>query len=389
MTQLLRDNFRLLSEGVQQVDLRDRVLAASRRAARRRTALVAAAVIAVVGAAVTAAFALPSSRPVPPADPSPSLISVPPPTPAGAYVFATDPPADTSLDGIALTVPAWPGGDAEHTCGGDVVLHGGSYVFTTGAYRQLRLVKAVSHGPTSLAALFYCPLAESGRQFQVVDYVVEKAAAYRVRSQVLVSRPGGVEAMFDLSVAGAEIRVEVGDWAGSLTVNEASHFSVHQWRAYGWNDNAITQVGGPTTFAPNPNKYDLSAAASTLVFGPAVNGTRMGTLTVTLKNSGSGLAAPAVVTVSNPPSAVRVDAQSTACPGGSWASLAAGNQKCRVGQLAPGSSIVLVLVFSLATPLSAVDSHGEVSINEDGSARVGLGETDNADNSAIFSITLR
>jgi hypothetical protein len=34
------------------------------------------------------------------------------------------------------------------------------------------------------------------------------------------------------------------------------------------------------------------------VFGPAVNGTRLGTLTVTLKNSGSGLAAPATFTVS-------------------------------------------------------------------------------------------
>jgi hypothetical protein len=40
----------------EQVDLRDRVLAASRRAARRRTALAAAALIAVVGAAVTAAI---------------------------------------------------------------------------------------------------------------------------------------------------------------------------------------------------------------------------------------------------------------------------------------------------------------------------------------------
>jgi hypothetical protein len=92
--------------------------------------------------------------------------------------------------------------------------------------------------------------------------------------------------------------------------------------------------------------------------------------------------------VSIQPSAVRVDAQSTARPGGSWACRPPATQRCTVGQLAPGSSIVLVLVFSLATPLSAVDSHGDVSINEDGSARVGLGDADRANNSAFFSLTL-
>jgi hypothetical protein len=390
MTELLRDNLRLLSEDVQQVDLADRVRVGSRRAARRRTAFAAAAVIAIVGMAMTVAFALPTSWRVPPADPSPSLITVPPPTPAGAYVFATDPPPDTSLDGVALTVPAWPGADADQTCGGEIVLHGGSYNFPTGAYRQLRLVKAVPHGPRSVAALFQCPLAEPGRRFQVVDYERD-AATYRVHGQVLVSRPGGVEAMFDLDVAGAEIRVEVGDWAGSLTANEASHFSVHQWRAYAWNGGAFTQVGGPTTFAPNPNEYALSVAASPLVFGPPRNATRTGTVTLTLRNTGSGLAAPADVTVSVGTYTAFVAAQSTACPGGSWASPAPGIQRCPVGRLAAGASIELSLVFTVATTLSALstlDDEGSVSIGEDGSPRIGLGDTGNANRRATFTITL-
>ncbi|WP_117211391.1 hypothetical protein [Allorhizocola rhizosphaerae] len=57
-----------------------------------------------------------------------------------------------------------------------------------------------------------------------------------------------------------------------------------QEREYAWNGSKFTQVGGPTTFAPA--KTDLSLTASPLRLGPAQNGKRTGTVTLTLTGSG-------------------------------------------------------------------------------------------------------
>jgi hypothetical protein len=57
-----------------------------------------------------------------------------------------------------------------------------------------------------------------------------------------------------------------------------------QVRGYGWNGRQFHQVSGPAAFPLNPAVTDTSASAGDLVFGPAVDGIRHGTLTVTVRH---------------------------------------------------------------------------------------------------------
>jgi hypothetical protein len=365
MTDLLRTKLKDASQEVTQVDLHDRVLAASRRASRRdrRLSLVALALVAI---AVTTVFTtLPDRNAArPPTDPTPTIGSTvspePLPTPdlhptaAGPWSNEADPPADTSLDAMPLVVPEWPGADPARSCGGAVTLTGGAFVSPTrAAYRQLRLIRAVAGevgGSAAVVALFYCHLGDEGRQFQVVAYRRDAHDRLVVLGQVLVSRPEGVPAMFNVDVAGDEVRVEVGDWAGSLTVNEANHFSVHQWRSYRWSGTAFQQSGGPTTFVGNPNFYDLAVTATDLRFGPVRDGVRYATMRVTVRNRGHGVAPKATVQVQLwNPLAWRGQG-TTACPGGQWTTqtqLGSEYHDCVIGRLAPQATVELVISVSL------------------------------------------
>ena len=75
------------------------------------------------------------------------------------------------------------------------------------------------------------------------------------------------------------ITAQVGDYAaccGDATPTQ------HQWRSYSWTGRAFQQVGGPTAFPVNPAVTETAISAGDLAFGPATNGVRRGTLTVTV-----------------------------------------------------------------------------------------------------------
>jgi hypothetical protein len=369
MTELLRQNLRDLSETVGQVDLRDRVLVGSRRAARRSRAMVAACAVVFLALVSAAAVTLPihrgpgpeathpptaSAGPLPTSDPTPSL--------AGPWTPTSDPSADRSLDGVALSIPPWPGADPVQSCAGDVVLDGGVHPFPAGPYRQVRLVKAVAHDGNGVAALWYCAMGQAGHQFQVADYQRTGSGGLDLRGQVLVSGQDGVAAMFDVAVAGAELRIEVGDWAGSTSLSEASHFSVHQWRAYRWNGSTFRQVGGPTAFAANPNFYDLGVTASDLVLGPPANGVRQGSLRVSIRNNNAlGRSPASTVEVYLPAVARWRPEASTPCPVGAWHSEPAASSirlSCEVSQVDPQTTVeftIAVTVDSADTPAAIAD----------------------------------
>jgi hypothetical protein len=60
----------------------------------------------------------------------------------------------------------------------------------------------------------------------------------------------------------------------------------HQQREYGWNGTKFAQLGGPTVFGDPDSVTDLEVIVSDVTLGPATDGKRSGTMTVTVKNNG-------------------------------------------------------------------------------------------------------
>src|SRR5690349_1409747 len=76
-----------------------------------------------------------------------------------------------------------------------------------------------------------------------------------------------------------QIAVKVGDFqrcCGDETPQ------LWQTRTYGWSGHDFRQTGGPTAFPVNTSVTETGLTVSELVLGPATNGIRHGTLTVTV-----------------------------------------------------------------------------------------------------------
>lgn len=83
---------------------------------------------------------------------------------------------------------------------------------------------------------------------------------------------------FQIASSGV-ITVRVADYAGCCGDETKPQW---QWRSYGWDGHGFRQVGGPTAFPVNPQVTETAVSAGDLVLGPATNGTRHGTLAVTV-----------------------------------------------------------------------------------------------------------
>jgi hypothetical protein len=75
------------------------------------------------------------------------------------------------------------------------------------------------------------------------------------------------------------INARVGDYAGCCGDQTPVQW---QWRSYAWNGQSFHQVGGPTAFPVNPNTTETSLTTGDLISGPAIDGVRHGTLSVTV-----------------------------------------------------------------------------------------------------------
>ena len=75
------------------------------------------------------------------------------------------------------------------------------------------------------------------------------------------------------------INARVGDYAGCCGDETPV---LWQWRSYGWDGQRFHQVDGPTTFPVNPSVTETAVTAGDLAFGPATDGIRHGTLSVTV-----------------------------------------------------------------------------------------------------------
>jgi len=194
-------------------------------------------------------------------------------SPSGGYFTAAE------LAASSITVPPWTGTSTDCPAGAAVRpdQHRAPEVDVVGS------VVAEDSGQPISVALLSC-----GRGSQVVAYRRARNQRPIFAGQVLQNSgldPAGqkIARIWQIrSGANGTIWAEVGDYDdwGSRQVDQ------HQWRNYLIRHGHGQQIGGPTSFPPNPHVTDLTVAAPTVVMSRQTNGQWTGTLVIRVTNRG-------------------------------------------------------------------------------------------------------
>ncbi|GHJ11790.1 hypothetical protein TPA0907_61570 [Micromonospora humidisoli] len=324
------------------------------RRRRRWAALVAAALALLTGPTLGyVALHRPEPRPGP-VLPTPDATGTPTPTapttptggppPTGAGPTATPPDGRISrgeLLATPVTLPTWPTGAACPTAG---------VRLTADGQEGRNALLALAHGDVDgdgaqeTVVLVQCVFGTHGWQ-QVVAFDRGTAGRIVTVGRVVVSARERPQWLIGVQVRGdGVVRVQVGDiypgggWAGE--------WSQRQWRGYRWDGGSFRQVSGPTGFPTNPHEVNLVVTATELVLGVAPDGSRTGSTTVRVRNTGTA-PARSVALRFDLPAALRPD-------GDGWAACRSapgttgGPVRCEVAGLAPGAEIRLVLGLRVA-----------------------------------------
>ncbi|PWR09765.1 hypothetical protein DKT69_30310 [Micromonospora sicca] len=317
-----------------------------RRRRRRAVVATATAVVLAVAVPVAAHAALdrqhdPRPGPAQTAEPTPSATTASPTSPAPSPTPSTASPTPAAPDGritraqllaARLDLPAWLPNpvceagptrlSATYRTEGDVLLEGLDHGDVDGDGRDETL------------ALLRCLVGQHGPS-QVVAFDRDERGRIVTLGQVTRSARPNPEWLLAVEVTGGgTIRVEMADLApgGGWSLD----WSQRQWRGYRWTGERFTQVDGPTSFGPNPHLADLSVTATDLAWGPKnADGTRTGTITVTVRNLSQ---APANLVEVH----LRMQVGTTA-DGGDWSACQGGPPPkgpitCRFGPLGPGAT---------------------------------------------------
>lgn len=240
----------------------------------------------------------PSSSPTGSASPSAS----PAPTSAGPTRAPDGRISREQLLATPVSLPAWrPGPSCPVT---DVRLAGDAVRDETNVLEGLAHGDVDGDGATETVALVHCLLGTGGPA-QVVAFDRDPAGKVVTLGRVVATAREMPQWLTDLEVRpDGLVRVQVADiapgggWPGE--------WSQRQWRGYRWNGESFAQVAGPTTFGPNPHAVNLVVTATDLALAAAPDGSRTGTLTVRIRNAGSGPAAYVALRLGLPP-ALRPD----------------------------------------------------------------------------------
>ncbi|MEV4119096.1 hypothetical protein [Micromonospora sp. NPDC049645] len=268
---------------------------------RRRTRAVVVAVTAIVLAVLpivaNAALRGDGSVPTPaqtgePTTPPPS---VPAPTPSTPLTpSAATPSSPAAPDGrisraqllaARVTLPAWPS-YAQRCDTSDVRLQPWSRAQNGPLLADLELgyTDLDDDGATETVALVTCAAGE-GSVKQLVAFDRDERGRIVTMARV-VGFAKGLDDITDAVVTeDGKVRAQVVDIQPCCSM--PSYWAQQQWRTYRWTGDGFTQVEGPRSFGRDPRLTDLVLSGGDLVLGPSgVDGTRPGTLTLTVTNKG-------------------------------------------------------------------------------------------------------
>ncbi|MEV4765422.1 hypothetical protein AB0J89_22670 [Micromonospora chokoriensis] len=335
---------------------------------RRRWGATATTALALFGGSAIgyAAMSGPDHQPGP-VDPTPS-ISVSPtpdsstsPTPdasatSGGPVSAVPDGriSRAQLLGASVTLPAWRAGRGCPT----------SAVRLSGDDREgVNWLVALDHGDVDgdgaveTVALVQCVLGTRG-PMQVVAFDRDEQGKVVTLGRVVATTIDKPQWLFALDVvADGTVRVQVGDIAPGG--GWPAEWSQRQWRGYRWKGDAFAQVSGPTSFGPNRHDVNLVVTATNLVLADAGDGSKVGTVTVRIRNT-AGSAAYVALRLGLPP-AVRPD-------GSGWAACRNDPETtqepvtCDLNGLGAGKEAKLTLGFRVPAGTSVGTGKADVDV---------------------------
>ncbi|MEU8328048.1 hypothetical protein [Micromonospora sp. NPDC048839] len=335
---------------------------------RRRLVATTGAALALFGGSALGYAALngPDHRPGP-VEPTPSISASPTPngsttstpSPSATSASPTTPVPDgrisrTQLLGASVTLPAWRAGPGCPT----------SQTRLSGDDREgVNRLVALDHGDVDgdgaveTVALVQCVLGTRG-PMQVVAFDRDEEGKVVTLGRVVATTIDKPQWLFALDVVGdGTVRVQVGDIAPGGGWN--AEWSQRQWRGYRWRGDAFAQVSGPTTFGPNRHDVNLVVTATNLVLADAPDGSRVGTVTVRVRNT-TGLAAYVALRLGLP-TAVRPD-------GAGWAACRNDPETtrepvtCDLNGLGNGKEVLLTLGFRVAADTTVGTGKAEVDV---------------------------
>jgi hypothetical protein len=261
---------------------------------RVRTAAISAIALIVIAVPITAYAATEHDHNGPPTIGSSQSASPPPSASPSASPSSTPSAAATTLPPITqqelsnatLDLPAWTG-DWSFCPHGRVTLHNGTIAWNwTGGFSggQANLRKTASFdvdgdGSLDTVAIFLCAISNPGGELAVAfrranDGSIQTMGAIAADVHQIQDVRAGTDGAVDLQVS---------DLAGTDDV--AYLQQIIQWRTYRWTGSEFDQSDGPTAFTVS--RPELTATLSDLVYNPAVNGRRTGTLTISVHNGGT------------------------------------------------------------------------------------------------------
>jgi hypothetical protein len=257
--------------------------------------LITAVVVLVLGAPVAVYFALrdgsPGAAPGPAPSTGPSISTSVAPSPS-APTTAPAPDGRIPLDKLrngTFTVPAWPTDNLTGTAG-RLTFHDGQvlvpaddrFPFERTIYIGGVVYGDVDHdGASETIVELDCVVQGGSQQLVALD---RDAAGNIVTMGIVVATTGEIRVIdsngFRVTSDGV-VEARLGDFQVCCGDETPQTWQV---RGYGWNGRQFRQVSGPTAFPLNPAITDTSVTAGDLVLGPAVDGIRRGTLTVTVRH---------------------------------------------------------------------------------------------------------
>jgi hypothetical protein len=274
MTDRLRANLVEFADEVEPADLRDRVLAGSRRARARRVSIASAAVVAIAALAATAVL----TRPAPDRSGASTVATTLVPGRIDVYLPPPSDPNPGELANATFTVPPFTDTECPHgevTTSNGVVEYPGHPFFSAIAVLGAGRADVDEDGRDDVVARITCTHRGVPGATQVVAYARTPSGPRLMGTVVETASP--IEGIFDMELVGIPVKVLVADrpWAQRAS-------AVTQWRYYVWDGRRFRQTAGPTAFDPEPPAVDLHIGYSIA----ATTGRHLD-LTITVENTGS------------------------------------------------------------------------------------------------------
>jgi hypothetical protein len=220
-----------------------------------------------------------------PAAQAPAATASPAPTASGAAGALVPPdgriPA-SELRNATLRLPPWPSdnlscqsGRVTFTNGKAPMPENSPYAYRTISINEVAYGDVDRDGARETVARIACFL--TGYSTQVIAFDRDTAGRI-VTLGTVVATTGPVRGIGEPVIRpSGVVAAEVADYQNCC----GDDIPVQtQWRSYGWNGERFMQVGGPTTFPPNPRVTETAGSASDLVFDDGAAGSKYGKLTV-------------------------------------------------------------------------------------------------------------